>query len=193
MKIENAQKEDAESLAYLINLAGEGIPFYLWSLSAEAGQDPFDIGTQRAARESGGFSYRNARVIKDGSDVVGMILSYRLDDPYLIDDLDEIPEIVRPLIVLESRAPGSWYVNAVATMESHRGQGVATRLLQEAEERALDECASQISLIVASENPSAKELYIKLGYEFKEAIPVVDFPGCLHGGNWELMTKTLVN
>lgn len=191
MKIEHAQKDDAEALAYLINLAGEGIPFYLWSLSAKTGQTPLAVGIQRAARDEGGFSYRNASVIKTGAKVVGMMLSYRLADPYLVDISDDVPEVVRPLILLESKAPGSWYVNAIATLESHRGKGIASTLLQEAEVQAIREGASQMSLIVASDNVSAKALYSKLGYAPQAALPVVRFPGCLHGGNWELMTKPL--
>lgn len=192
MKIQNAQKEDAEKLAYLINLAGEGIPFYLWSMQAEPGEDPFNIGVRRALREEGGFSYRNARVIRDDSGVVGMILSYQLDDPYIVGDLEELPEVVRPLDILESKVPGSWYVNAVASMPSHRGQGIATQLLNEEELRATLNGVSMMSVIVASENQAARQLYLKLGYELKEVLPVVECPGGIHGGNWELMTKDLI-
>ncbi len=191
MNIQDAQKSDAEALAYLINLAGEGIPYYLWSTKAEAGVDPFAIGKQRASREEGGFSYTNASVVRNGANVVGMILSYQLDDPYITGDLDDVPEVVRPLVVLESKAPGSWYINAIATVDAYRGKGLATRLLTDAEARASAKGIHQMSLIVASENTSARDLYLKLGYEIRASLPVVDYPGCLHGGNWELMIKTL--
>ena len=191
MKIENAEKEDARDLAYLINMAGEGLPYYLWSKIVTGDEHPFDIGEQRASREEGGFSYKNARVVRCDSDVVGMIIDYRLDDPYETGELDEYPEPVRPLVQLESKAPGSWYVNAIATVESQRGQGIASSLLQEAEEIATKQGISQMSLIVSSENDLAKALYTKLGYETRASLPVVDYPGCLHGGYWELMTKDL--
>ncbi len=191
MDIQNAKKEDAKYLAFLINLAGEGIPHYLWSGMTRSGETPSDIGIQRAGREDGGFSYTNARVVKEGADVVGMLLSYRLDDPYIIDNLDDIPEVVRPLVVLESKAPGTWYVNAVATLASHRGQGIATGLLKDAEAKAIVHGVTRMSLIVASENQLARGLYSGLGYETRETLPVVDYPGCLHGGSWELMVKEL--
>lgn len=63
MIIQRALKENATDLAFLINLAGEGIPRYLWSEMAEDGQDPMEVGRSRASREEGGFSYTNARVI----------------------------------------------------------------------------------------------------------------------------------
>ena len=62
MRIEDASIDQAADLAHLINLAGEGIPHYLWSDMAEEGEDPMAVGARRAAREEGGFSYRNARV-----------------------------------------------------------------------------------------------------------------------------------
>lgn len=191
MTIQDAQKSDAAALAYLINQAGEGIPYYLWSLQAGVGEDPFAIGAQRAARDAGGFSYQHARIIRQGQDVVGMLLSYQLDDPYAIDDLEDVPAIVRPLVILESKAPGSWYINAIATVESARGKGIATRLLCDAEDMAAHKGIEQMSLIVASENHPAKNLYLKLGYAVQAALPVVEYPGCLHGGDWELMVKRL--
>ncbi|MFQ5486320.1 MAG: GNAT family N-acetyltransferase, partial [Desulfobacterales bacterium] len=145
----------------------------------------------RASREEGAFSYKNARVIRDGSSVVGMIISYRLDEPYILGDLDEYPAVVQPLVELESKVPGSWYINAIATRESHRGEGIAKKLLYEAESKAKDLGVATMSLIVASENILAKELYIKLGYESVASRPVVNYPGAIHGGKWELMVKRL--
>ncbi|WP_223669620.1 GNAT family N-acetyltransferase [Kangiella shandongensis] len=191
MQIENAYPKDASELAYLINLAGEGIPEYLWSGMAEGAEPPLEIGAQRAAREEGGFSYKNARVIRDKSGLLGMIISYQLDDPYILDDIDDYPEIVKPLVKLESKAPGSWYINAVATKENHRGKGIAKALLSEAESKAKAQGVKQMSLIVASENTVARKLYTKLGYQTTTSLPVVDYPGAIHGGDWELMIKQL--
>jgi len=191
MKIQNASKANAADLAYLINLAGEGIPKYLWSAMAEEGQDPMDIGEMRASREEGGFSYRNARVCVGKSRVKGMIISYKQPDTYSIQDIEDYPEILRPLVLLESKAPGSWYINALATFEQYRGMGIAQTLLREAQAKAISEGVSEMSLIVASENLRAKGLYEYLGYESKSSLPVVMYSGCLHGGEWLLMTKNL--
>lgn len=191
MDIKNASKRNAADLAYLLNLAGEGIPRYLWSSMAEAGQDPMEFGKARAAREEGGFSYRNARVCVEHSQVQGMIVSYRQPESYSTEGIGDYPEVVRPLVLLESNAPGSWYINAIATFESCQGRGIARLLLNEAEARAISAGVSVISLIVASENLRAKGLYEYLGYESVSSLPVVSYPGCLHGGEWLLMIKNL--
>lgn len=191
MTIQNAKKEHAAELAYLLNSAGEGIPKYLWSDMAEDDQDPMDVGRMRASREEGGFSYRNARVSVENDKVQGMVVSYKLPDPYSLEDINEYPEVVKPLVILESQAPGSWYINAIATFEQYQGKGIAQKLLSEAEERAKSASTSSMSLIVASENIRAKTLYEHLGYKFVSSLPVVNYPGCLHGGEWLLMVKEL--
>lgn len=191
MIIEKAKKSDASSLAYLINIAGEGIPYYLWSSMALSGKDPLEIGAERASREEGGFSYKNTHVIAGPDGVLGMMLAYRLEDPYEIGDLEAIPEVVRPLVLLEAKVPGSLYINAIATMESARGKGIATRLLREAEVIGVKSEAKLVSLIVASENTTAKKLYTSLGYRVLDSRPVIRYKGNLHGGNWELMIKEI--
>jgi ribosomal protein S18 acetylase RimI-like enzyme len=191
MEIVAAKSGDAKELAHLINLAGEGIPEYLWSEMASKGQSALDVGTQRAARDEGGFSYKNARVIYKDEQVAGMIISYQLDEPYEIGVINEYPEVIRPLIELEAMVPGSWYINALASKETCRGLGIASTLLEEAEHHALSHHVNTMSIIVASENPTAKQLYLNKGYQLKAALPVVVYPNCIHGGDWELLVKTL--
>ena len=191
MHLQPATKDQAAELAFLINIACEGIHEYLWTGMADAGQSAMEMGALREAREEGGFSYRNALTCMDGNELLGMMIAYEQPDPYDLSDLDDYPEIVRPCVELEARAPGSWYINAIATFEEHRGRGVASLLLREAENRALEKGCSRMSLIVASENSNARRLYEHLGYQKTGELPVIDYPGALHGGDWELMVKVL--
>jgi len=193
LEIRDAVKADAKDLAYLINLAGEGIPEYLWRGMVEASETPLEVGARRAAREEGSFSYTNARVCVESDVLLGMILSYRQPDPYEPGDLSDYPDVVRPLLVLEAQAPGSWYINAIATYEKHRGKGVARRLNEDAEVRARSYGCDRLSLIVASQNAGAKGLYDYRGFKEVGAMPIVPYPGCLHRGNWILMSKRIDN
>jgi len=185
--------EHAPALACLINLAGEGIPAYLWSALTEGGESAMDVGARRAAREEGSFSYRNAMICTENGILAGMILAYRQADLYDSGDISECPAIVRPLVELESRAPGSWYINAIATFETHRGKGVATRLLLDTEQRARASACAAMSLIVASGNTDAKRLYASLGFTIRDARPIIPWPGCTHDGDWLLMIRDLTS
>ena len=159
----------------------------------EADDSPLDFGAKRAARDEGGFSYTNARICVEDCMLMGMIISYRQPDPYDVGELSEYPDVVRPLVQLEARAAGSWYINAIATYEEHRGKGVARALIANAEARARSEGCDLMSLIVASGNAGATRLYEYLGFNAVASLPVVPYPGSLHGGNWVLMTKAVEN
>ncbi|MFC6671344.1 GNAT family N-acetyltransferase [Marinobacterium aestuariivivens] len=194
MEIRDAKREDARDLARLINLAGEGIPEYLWSQQAGDGDTALEVGARRAARDDGGFSYRHARVcVDDAGRVLGMLLAYRLPDPYPLGDLDDYPALVRPLLEQESRVPGSWYINGIATFEHCRGKGIGRLLIQDTERRAQAAGCDLISLIVASENSTAKRLYEAMGFNIKDSRPVVPYPGSPQDGDWILMVKTIGN
>ena len=150
-----------------------------------------DVGRERAAREVGGFSYRNAWVVEADDQVAAMLLGYPLDDPYEIDDLEELPVPVRPLILLESQAPGSWYVNAIAVREPWRRQGIASRLMAFAEERGRQAGAQAMSGIVAEENQASVGLCRRSGYVVEARRPVVAFEDFPYAGDWLLFRKPL--
>jgi hypothetical protein len=71
---------DAPALAELVNVAGEGLPVYLWSRMAEAGESAWDVGRRRAMRETGSFSYRNATVAERDGRVIAGLIGYPLPD-----------------------------------------------------------------------------------------------------------------
>jgi ribosomal protein S18 acetylase RimI-like enzyme len=193
--VRSARKADAAALAILVDIAGEGMPSFMWSQMREPGQSVFEVGRARAARETGAFSFRNAQVAEIGGDVAACLVDYRLDDPYDTGDLAKLPELVRPLVVLEAKAPGSWYVNVLAAFPEFRGQGIGARLLALAEERGRAQGATAASIIVASENEGAVRLYARTGYRETARAPVVEFPGCAQirqlGGDWVLMVKPI--
>ncbi len=191
MDLRPARKSDAAALAILVDIAGEGMPSYMWSRMREPGQSAFEVGRARAARDEGGFSFRNATVAERDGEVAACLIDYRLDDPYDTGDLTALPEMVRPLVELEAKAPGSWYVNVLATFPEFRGQGIGARLLEIAEERGRAQKATSASIIVASENAGAMRLYTRSGYREMARARVVEFPGCAHGGDWVLMVKAI--
>ena len=188
--IREAVPEDSARLAGLMNLAGEGIPAYLWGEMASPGEDVMAFGARRVAGTEGGFSYTNAHVATIDGMIAGMLLGYSLPDPYELGSLQDIPAVVRPLVQLESLAPGSWYINAIATEAAYRGQGVAGRLMRLAGQLARESGAQTLSLIVAEANVPACRLYAKLGYEIRAREEIVPFPGCPHTGDWVLMVRS---
>jgi ribosomal protein S18 acetylase RimI-like enzyme len=186
-----ATKADAAALAVLVDIAGEGLACHMWRGLAAPGQSAIEIGRERARREEGGFSYRNATIVEIGEEIAACLVGYRLDEPYDTGGFDAMPELVQPLVRLESKVPGSWYVNVLATFPEFRRRGIGAALLAIAEERARQEAAPSLSVIVASWNEPAARLYTHAGYAVLAREPVVAFPGSPHEGDWVLMVKSL--
>lgn len=191
VQVRPAAEADSRDLAALLDMAGEGIPAYIWSSLAKPGETALDVGAQRAAARTGSFAHGPAVVAESGGQVAGMLLGYRLADPYDVGELNSYPQVVRPLIQLEALVPGAWYVNAVAILEQYRGLGIGSVLMGEAERLARECDATRMSLIVAEENDGAKRLYEKLGYRVMAARAIVPFKGFVYGGDWVLMVKKL--
>src|SRR5262245_40852986 len=106
---------DADALAGLVNFAGEGLPFYLWTKMAKDGEDPWSVGRARASREEGSFSYRNATVIEQDRAIAACLIGYPIvNDPEAVDEA-KMPAMFVPLQQLENLAPGTWYVNVLAS------------------------------------------------------------------------------
>jgi ribosomal protein S18 acetylase RimI-like enzyme len=186
-----AAKTDASALAVLVDIAGEGMPAYMWSRLASPGQSLLELGRERAQRDSGGFSWRNAVVAEIGGEVAACLVGYRLADPYDLGALTDMPPLVQPLVKLEARAPGSWYVNVLATLTEFRRLGIGAKLLDIAESKGREAGAPSLSVIVGSWNETATRLYRRTGYAGRASEPAIPFPGSPHRGDWVLMVKPL--
>lgn len=191
MILRDAHKGDCAELAQLIDLAGEGLPCYLWSGMAGPGEDPWEIGRQRAARDSGGFSYRNSVVAEVGGKVVGALVGYPVPEQPEAIDIENTPPMFVPLRELENLAPGTWYVNSVAVLSEARGLGVGSQLMKHAEQISRDLGLRGLSLIVSDANDGARRLYERLGYEEVATRPMVKEGWQNPGENWELMIRRL--
>ncbi len=181
-------KDDAAVLAKLVNEAGEGMPLYLWEQIKEPGETAWQVGQRRAAREEGGFSYRNAIMIEYEGQVAGALIGYHIGkEPEPISP--DMPAMFRPLQELENLAPDTWYVNVLAVLPEFRGEGLGTRLLDCADEIGTSVGAKGMSVIVSDSNTGARRLYEKCGYH-QEALRPMEKDGWVNDGeNWVLLVK----
>jgi ribosomal protein S18 acetylase RimI-like enzyme len=166
-------------------MAGEGLASHFWAGMAEPGETPLAAGMRRAAGGEGVLSWRNAVVAEIGDRVVGGLVAYRIGaEPR---PLDTLPAVFRPLQALENQAPGTHYVNVLATYPEFRRRGVASRLLAEAERQGLG--ARGLSLIVADRNLAARRLYEAWGFAESARAEMVKAGWRGRGREWVLMVK----
>jgi ribosomal protein S18 acetylase RimI-like enzyme len=182
-----ATPDDGKAMAELVNMAGDGLPLYLWTRMAEGSQSPWDVGRQRAQRETGAFSYRNAVVRDDGERVAAVLIGYPLpDEPGEVDD--DMPAMFVPLQELENLAAGTWYVNVLAVYPEYRGRGFGTDLLEIAERLSADTGRRGLSLVVSDANAGALRLYERFGFVERARRPIVKESWSHAGESWVLMT-----
>jgi ribosomal protein S18 acetylase RimI-like enzyme len=188
--LRRATRKDARALAELSEYAGDGIPGYLWSQSAKEGQPPIEVGTERVLREEANFSYRNAVVTEVDGRVAAMMLAYRLPEQSEVN-LEELPDLLRPLEELEQKVPGTFYVNALAAYPEYRGLGLGTKLLEAAHALASEAGCEELSLEVFDQNEDAVRLYERHGYREIARLPAAPHPIYQYEGHILLMTRSV--
>lgn len=190
MTLRPATREDAPALAELVNYAGEGMPLYLWGKLAKAGEDPWDIGRARAAREEGSFSYRNATAIEHEGECAGCLIGYAIaENPAPV--AADMPAMFVPLQELENLAPATWYINVVGVQPRFRNLGLGSRLLALADDIAHKARLPGCSLIVADKNRGARRLYDRNGFRERASRKIVKEGWQNESENWLLLVKEL--
>jgi ribosomal protein S18 acetylase RimI-like enzyme len=189
MQIRRATRSDCADVAGLALIAGEGIPAYFWALDAGAGVSIEAQGALNAASETGNFSYRNAWLMVVDGRVAGMLLAYRLPAADAAEDLQALPEFIRPLVELEQCVPGSFYINMLATYPDYRNRGIGSRLMGRVDELAADAGCDLTSIEVFEENAGALRLYQRLGYRIVERRAVVPHECHPYHGDIVLLTR----
>jgi ribosomal protein S18 acetylase RimI-like enzyme len=103
------------------------------------------------------FSYQNTRVADQGSEVVGLVLSFGGRDEARLN------AAIGSWLEREAE-DDEWYVDALAVFSNWGRKGIGTLLLQSAEQQARQHHSPKISLNVAQGNKQALDLYAHLHY-----------------------------
>ena len=190
MLIREARASDAGHLTRFINMAADGLPLHFWTRTVGPEGDPWAYGRERAARETGSFSFRNAWLAEVEGEVAACLLGYAADpEPAPIDP--DTPPIFVPLLELEALAPGSWYLNVLATYAAQRGKGLGGALLAKAETIARNGGHQTISLIAEDTHQDALRLYRSKGYHEIARRPVIKGDWQVDASEWILFVKSV--
>lgn len=191
ISIRKARKSDASDMTVLVDAAAHGLALYFWSQTEDWGDaaSVLEMGRQRALREDSAFCYRNGVIAEFDGQVAGLLIGYRQPDSVDPSSLAGLSNLIRPLVELENEAPGTWYVNVLATHMEARGRGVGSALLKEADRLAGETGAKGLSVIVEDTNAGARKLYERHGYQLAAERPYVSFSGSGQSDTWQLLVK----
>lgn len=182
--IRPARKNDCRRIAELYRISSDGVADYIWTKLARPGEDILDVGRRRYEREGTLFSYENCKLVEAQGSVVGMLVAFPME---VDEDYEERDPILVPYSVLEEDK--SYYICGMAVDEAHRGQGIGTRLLDEADRACRERGLAKLSLIVFEQNVRARTLYERHGYTEVRRHPVVPHPLIHYTGDALLMVK----
>lgn len=191
VSIAPADKADAAGLAVLADIAGHGLPSWLWQRAREKEgfQSVMEVGRERILSDDHVLSHRRMVAAKVDGVLAGMLLDYALSEPNSAADIADAGPVIGPLLRLENRVPGCWYVNMLAVFRQYRGMGIGRHLLDESDKRAAAAGKSEMGIIVEDDNP-ARRLYEFFGFEAVGTEPFSPFDGSLKtGGEWVVMRR----
>lgn len=173
IQIEKAQEHQALAIARLImqamnydccrNFMGAGYTL-----------DDFErVMTGLVLMDNSQYSYQNTIVaIDDNGGFAGMCVSY--DGARLMELRKAFVEAMKTNFnrdysgMKAETGEGELYIDSIAVNETHRGNGVATRLLKAAVRKAKDLGLPAAGLLVDKGNPKAEKLYRRIGFDYVE-------------------------
>lgn len=172
-----AGPDDARELARHTLVASGGVAEIAWAELATGSESVIDVGERLFRRTGVAGSFENCTVATDDDRVVGMIHAYERPP------LKELPEqrVLRPFA--ELRLPGSYYVAVASVLESHRGQGIGSQLIDERRETAAKGGYGTLSALVFADNRGSLRLLGRHGFDVIDGRPVLPHPSLRHRGD----------
>ena len=126
IKYRDGERKDSNKLAELIKIASDGVVEYLFH-NLIPGMTPIQFLAHHLENDNYPYSYRNAIVAAEETDVIGMALSYPSSYHKITDEMrsffpaDRLEHFSH---FYSSRIENSWFLDALCVIESHRGRGI---------------------------------------------------------------------
>ena len=171
MIIRKAVPADSKAITNYIMLAMGEIVYKFIGQDAEAEATQFMEGLVR--KENNPYSYENCWVVDIDGDVAAAGVVYDGADVHTLRKT--VAQEVRTIFdedlaqkyeasEVETQA-GEYYIDCVGVCPSHQGKGIGSKLFQFLMNEYVDSRKGVLGLLVDKDNPDAKKLYLKLGFQ----------------------------
>jgi ribosomal protein S18 acetylase RimI-like enzyme len=166
MIIRKATRADSKSIAGHLFLAMEDILYKF--IGEENEEKAMNLLLFFVEGKGNQYSFENCLIAEENKEVVGSINIY---DGGKLDDLRSpvvhyIKSHFNPDFNPESETEaGEFYIDSFGVNKDQQGKGVGTQLLQYVIDEYVIKNNQTLGLLVDEDNPLAKKLYLKLGFE----------------------------
>ncbi|MNJ84624.1 ribosomal-protein-alanine N-acetyltransferase [compost metagenome] len=166
MFIRKANQEESEIIASHIILAMEDIVYkFIGEKSPEKALWFLSSLTEEKGNQ---YSYENCWVAELAGEIVGVALVY--DGARLNELREPVAHKVNTLFNKEfnpedETQAGEYYIDCVAVNPNQQGKGIGSKIFQFLIHEYFDQRNETLGLLVDKDNPNAKKLYLKLGFE----------------------------
>lgn len=166
MTIRKADLVDSGVIADLLLLAMEDIVFEFIGQTDSQKAKEFMEYLVRA--ENNQYSYQNCWVAEENEAIVAAVVVY---DGGLLHQLrkpvaDYVQQTYQqPFQPEDETQAGEFYIDSLGVDPNQQGKGIGSRVLQFLIDEYVHNNGQKLGLLVDKENPGAKKLYLKLGFQ----------------------------
>ena len=167
MLIRKAKPEEADIISRYLLLAMGDIAFkFIGEDSAEKAASWLSSLISKTGNQ---YSFENCFVAVAENEIIAVALVYNGGD------LQQLREPVAQSIKLmfnrefdleDETEPGEFYIDCVAVSPARQGQGIGSKMFKFLIDEYVYKQGETLGLLVDKENPGAKKLYLKLGFQF---------------------------
>jgi len=166
MEIRKAKIEDTSSIANYMMLAMEDIVYKF--ISEENEEKATQFLKNLIARTGDQYSYENCWIAELDGETVGAAVVYDGGKLYELRDpvVQEIKKMTgRNYCPEDETQAGEFYIDCVGVNPNYQGKGLGTKFFQFLIDEYVYNRKKTLGLLVDKDNPGAKKLYLKLGFE----------------------------
>ncbi|WJS93159.1 GNAT family N-acetyltransferase [Flavobacterium johnsoniae] len=165
MNIRKATISDSKYIAPILLLAMEEIIYKFIAKKDYASAKEFlehFIG-----RENNQYSYQNCYVAEENNEIIGAVNIYKGSDIERLRNpiIEFVRENYNPEFDPEFETKeGEFYIDSLGVNQNHQGKGIGSKLLLFLIDDFVYQKNETLGLLVEEDNPLAKNLYLKLGF-----------------------------
>lgn len=166
MLIRNAKREESKIIANYIFLAMEEIAYQF--IGENSTEKALELLNSLIEETNNQYSYTNCWVVESENKVVAAALVY--DGSKLHELREPVARKIKSMFNQDfnpedETEAGEYYIDCVGVNPNQQGKGIGSMIFQFLISEYVHKRNETLGLLVDQENPNAKKLYLKLGFE----------------------------